>query len=239
MNRRCWSRVGLLGLIFVLAVFLISYGVFTSATSQSQLSLSNGLIGYWSFDGPDMSGNIAYDRSGQGHNGTLTNGPQAAGGKIGQAMEFHGGTEYVDTGSDFISTNAITISAWVYGRSYGGSGQGRILDNGATVLKVPNTDFFAFSSDGQVNAARSEFGSFGLNIWTHVVVTRTSTGIANFYINGVESGTANQNGGTPAAGTMNLLIGGDSSHAWDGFIDEVRIYNRVLSPDEIKQLYIR
>jgi hypothetical protein len=211
--------------------------MFTSATSQSQQSLSNGLIGYWSFDGLDMSGNIAYDRSGQGHNGTLTNGPQAAAGKIGQAMEFHGGTDYVDTGSDFISTNALTISAWVYARSYGGSGQGRILDNGSTVLKVPNTDYFAFSSDGQVTAARSESGSLNLNSWTHVVVTRTSTGIANFYINGVGSGTADQNSGSPAAGTMNLFIGGDGSHAWDGLIDEVRIYNRVLSPDEIKQLY--
>lgn len=239
MNRRLWSRVGLLGLVFVLVVLLIGYGVFTSATSQSQLSLSNGLIGYWSFDGPDISGNIAYDRSGQGHNGTLTNGPQTAVGKIGQAMEFHGGTDYVDTGSDFISTNAITVSVWVYARSHGESGHGRILDNGSTVLKVPNTDCFAFSSDGQVTAARSESSSFDLNIWTHVVVTRTSTGIANFFINGVESGTANQNSGTPAAGTVNLLIGGDSRHAWDGFIDDVRIYNRVLSPDEIKQLYTR
>jgi hypothetical protein len=226
-------------LVFVLAVFLISYGVFTSATSQPQLSLPNGLIGYWSFDAPDMSGNIAYDRSGQGHNGTLTNGPQTAVGKIGQAIECHGETDYVDTGSDFISTSALTISAWVYARSYGGSGQGRILDNGSTVLKVPNTDRFAFSSDGQVTEARSEPGSVDLNTWTYVVVTRTSAGIANFYVNGVGSGTPNQNSGPPAAGTMNLLIGGDGSHAWDGLIDDVRIYNRVLSPDEIKQLYTR
>ncbi len=35
------------------------------------IGLDSGLVGYWSFDGPDMSGNTAYDRSGQGNNGTL------------------------------------------------------------------------------------------------------------------------------------------------------------------------
>jgi hypothetical protein len=239
MKRLLRSILGLLGLAFVLVVLRVGYGVITSATSHSEPDLSRGLIGYWSFDDTDMSGNIAFDRSGQGHNGTLMNGAHTAAGKIGQAIEFDGRTSYLDTGSDFVSTKAMTISAWVYAHSYGESGQGRILDNGSTILKVPNVDHLAFSSDGQVTTAHSEFGSFPPNGWIHVVVTRTSTGAATFYINSLVSGTANQSSGTPAAGTANVLIGGDSAHAWDGFIDDVRIYNRVLSPDEIKQLYTR
>jgi hypothetical protein len=220
----------------------IGYRVFTSGTSQPELDLSKGLIGYWSFDDTDISGHTAYDRSGKGRNGTLSNGLQTAVGKIGRAMEFHAETDYVDTGSDFISTKALTISVWVYARSNGGLGNGRILDNGSTVLKIPNAERITFSSDGQVSQAGSESGSFNLNIWTHVVAIRTSTGVANFYINGMLSGTPNQNSGTPVAGVGNVSIGngtpnGRTDVGWDGIIDDVRIYNRVLTADEIEHLY--
>src|SRR5215831_11557415 len=150
MNIRFWGIRGLVGLMFILVILRVGYGVFTSALSRPQLALSQSLIGYWSFDDTDMSGNVAYDRSGQGHNGTLMNGAHTAAGMIGQAIEFDGRTSYIDTASDFVSINAITIVAWVCARSNGESGHGRILDNGSTVLKVPNADRLAFSSDGQV-----------------------------------------------------------------------------------------
>jgi hypothetical protein len=239
MDRRI---VGLVGLIGLLVILRVSYGVFTAATGQPQPDLSHGLIGYWSFDGPDMDGSIAQDRSGQRHNGTLTNGLRTTAGKIGQALEFHEGTDRVDAGSDLISTQAITISAWVYARSNGGLGNGRIVDNGSTVLKIPNTDRLAFSSDGMVTEVNSESGSFNLHTWTHVTVIRTSTGVTNFYLNGVLSGTANQNSGTPVAGVGNVSIGNGTPNAridvgWDGLIDDLRIYNRVLTADEINRLY--
>jgi len=61
----------------------------------------------------------------------------------------------------------------------------------------------------------------------------------NFYVNGVLSGTPNQNSGTPEAGTTNLAIGNDTfaNRSFDGTIDDVRIYNRVLSAQEVKRLY--
>src|SRR3989344_473498 len=63
-------------------------------TSQNN-QITNGLVGLWSFNGPDISGVTAYDRSGQGNNGTLTNGPAPAIGKIGQALSFDGVNDYV------------------------------------------------------------------------------------------------------------------------------------------------
>ena len=54
------------------------------------IGLTNGLVGSWSFDGPDMAGVTAYDRSGNANNGTLTNGPVRAVGRIGQALGFDG-----------------------------------------------------------------------------------------------------------------------------------------------------
>ena len=52
-------------------------------TAQTDV-LTNGLVGSWSFDGPDVSGTTATDRSGQGHHGTLTGGPVWA---VGRADE--------------------------------------------------------------------------------------------------------------------------------------------------------
>src|SRR3989338_1198749 len=58
--------------------------------------ITNGLVGLWSFNGPDMSGATAYDRSGQGNNGTLTNGPTRAAGKVGQGLSFDVVNDYVE-----------------------------------------------------------------------------------------------------------------------------------------------
>jgi hypothetical protein len=189
-----------------------------------------------------MSENVENYANGYENNEISRNGMLTATGDIRKANEFYGGTHYVDLGSDLISTKAVTISAWVYTRSNGGLGNGRILDNGSTVLKIPNTDRLAFSSDGLGTEAVSAAGSLQLHTWTHVVVSRKSSGMATFYINGSLSGTANQQSGTPVAGIGHVSIGNGTPNqrsdvGWDGLIDEVRIYDRVLTEEEIKCLY--
>src|SRR3990167_5976240 len=64
------------------------------------IGLNSGLVGYWSFDGKDMAGNTAYDRSGQNNNGTLTNGPTRTIGKIGQGLSFDGRNDVIDAGTN-------------------------------------------------------------------------------------------------------------------------------------------
>src|SRR3989338_6317626 len=63
--------------------------------APSSIGLISGLVGYWSFDGKDMAGNTAYDRSGNANNGTLTNGPVRTIGKIGQGLRFEIGRAHV------------------------------------------------------------------------------------------------------------------------------------------------
>src|SRR3989337_2906315 len=79
------------------------------------IGLNSGLVGYWSFDGPDMANVTAYDRSGNANNGTLTNGPTRAVGRIGQGLSFDGSNDYVSFGnaSSLNPATAITISAWI------------------------------------------------------------------------------------------------------------------------------
>ena len=67
---------------------------------------------------------------------------------------------------------------------------------------------------------------FQLNTWYHIVCTSTDIGIANFYIDGVLSGTANQNSGTPTAGTTNIIIGNRNAgdRTFDGRIADLIVW---------------
>jgi hypothetical protein len=175
-------------------------------------SLDTGLVGSWSFDGPDMSATKALDRSGQGNDGVLTNGPRTAIGRIGQAMEFDGVDDYVDIGAGPTSVN--TVSFWVYPKT--------------------TTEYF-------VNlTGTTDY------IWVDAG-TITATGVASptIYVDGIISSTLVAERWqhvavvtTTSENASNLDIGRtQDANNMDGLIDDVRIYNRALSADEIKRLY--
>jgi hypothetical protein len=105
-----------LGIIVIVGVIGGGYWYWREAQAGVKLqssqegALSNGLVGYWPFDGNDISGTTAYDRSGQGGNGTLTNGPTKTAGKVGQGISFDGTDDYISaTGSQSVQS----ISYWV------------------------------------------------------------------------------------------------------------------------------
>ncbi len=164
-------------------------------------------------------------------------------GAIGQALDFDGVDDSVDTGSDMIGTGDDSISAWIYADGYGEGTFGRIIDNGKFIVSLRestggNAKSLSLLSDG-ATIAESAINSILINQWYHVLITRTSAGTANIYINGVLSGSANQASGTPAAGTTNVIIGNNSvgARTFDGRIDELRLYNRILTASEITELY--
>src|SRR3989344_8546623 len=80
----------------------------------SSLGLATNLQGYWTFDGADMyeSGTVAADKSGNGNNGALTNGPQTTLGKIGQGLNFDGSDDYVLANQSSITDFPFTLSVW-------------------------------------------------------------------------------------------------------------------------------
>lgn len=75
-------------------------------------SASGSLVAHWRLD--ETSGNIAYDSSGNGHDGTLQGDAQWTSGRIGGALDFDGSDDYVDIAySPALSLNEFTFSAWV------------------------------------------------------------------------------------------------------------------------------
>jgi hypothetical protein len=75
------------------------------------------LVGYWTFDGPDISGTRAKDRSGNNNHGTITGAVPVAG-RVGQALDFDGSDDKINAGttndSVLLENQQVTIAAWIY-----------------------------------------------------------------------------------------------------------------------------
>ena len=221
-------------------------------TSINTGTLKDGLVGYWSFDGADMSGNTAFDRSGQGNNGTLTNGPQRIEGRIGQALEFdgvNGGGDYVDvaSASSIEPTEAITVSAWVKPKIVPQSDKGVVVFRNdaddpsieAYTLDIDSNYMFNINARSPNNGVSITSVSVPTKEWTHVVGTYDRVS-AKIYVNGVFEASTASTTAISYNGARQLIIGGSvlgSCCMFNGFIDDVRVYNRALSPDEVKRLY--
>ena len=215
--------------------------------------LTDGLVGYWPFNGPDMSGATAYDRSGSGNNGTLVNGPTAIPGIIGQALNFDGSNDYVNTNYNE-SLSTLTFSAWIRLNSFGEGNLGRIVDKRQSAAQVllfyvdgrtatDNQLVFDRNFDITSGSWTTPTDSILANRWYHVAATYNDTSITNdpvIYINGVAQSLGEVSpDGTAQTNTDNYLIGnrGAIDRTFDGSIDEFRIYNRILTAAEVLQLY--
>ncbi|HRH22475.1 MAG TPA: LamG domain-containing protein [Candidatus Paceibacterota bacterium] len=249
----------------------------TAINSSQQNRFTDGLVGYWSFNGSDISwaNNIAYDRSGRNSNAVITSMSTTTSpvpGKSGQALRFDAVDDIVNAGSASSLDDLIpmSVSFWIKPNSAGEGNQSRVvakngnigvagqwqitLVTGAGCLagEASLTNAIYFIKVGSTATARAgrcgASNSFTIGEWQHFMVTWDgSTGYNNsgsrIYRNGVEiSYHTVVAGATDSAGSdasLDLVIGNraDTARTFDGAIDEVRVYNRVLSVDEAKQLY--
>ena len=196
--------------------------------------IPDGLVSYYHFDESPLDAMGLND-------GVVTSVLNNSVGRFSGAYEFNGDSGEVDTGSDFIDVGDDSVCAWIYPRSFGENNLGRIMDNSKFIFFISSDgDELRFSSDNIATSASSD-NSITLNIWQHVCVARNSTGNINFYIDGAINGNENQDSGTPTSGTTNIIIGNNDAQdrTFNGFIDELMIFNRSLSSSEVKQLYVK
>ncbi len=224
----------------VAATFRASTGS-GSATVAVPLVLA-GLVSWWPGDGN------ANDLVG-GNHGSLMNGATFAPGKVGQAFSFDGVDDYVDIGdiADFEITSAssMSITGWV--------------KTSANALAMVVTKMDVFSPDfgwlvwvtiqgvlelqiaNNDDHVRIETNAVNDDQWHHFAATHDgSTGNVNLYVDSVLRGSATESFGAIDDGGMPLRIGMGSQEGvapFPGLIDEVRIYNRALTADEVKALY--
>jgi hypothetical protein len=151
--------------------------------------------------------------------------------------------------------DGLTISARICPRSQGALGarivdksEGQNAENGFS-FKTPqapsNRLGFLVQPDGTTCVSAVDSIYYNKGLWYHVVVTCTYGGLVNFYINGVLSGTADQDCGHnlgEVINTENIIVGnckdfGMYDRCTDGSLAEVKVWNRVISTEEIQRDY--
>jgi hypothetical protein len=231
---------------------------FTGATFDVKVrncNLLNGLVLWLPID--EGSGNTAYDYSGYGNNGTLYSGsticsnPPAAGcptwvdGRFGKALSFDGVDDYVAT---TLSVSApFTVALWVNYRTFPTTHYTNIISQGISAVDrawhighhrlTPNQyRIVIYFTDGTSAYFTSNFRP-NVDEWYHLTLI-VEANRARLYVNGILDSNLTYSGKTvKSSGIIEIgrLVGG--SEYFQGILDEVRIYNRALSEDEIKELY--
>jgi hypothetical protein len=176
------------------------------------------------------------DVSGQGNNGTLTNGPtfnSANGGSI--VFDYSNDYVKINSFADILSKTAYTKTAWFYMNSY----KYNIVSGGNTALHafwMAGTNKLSAGHNNSWQIVTSST-SLLLNTWYFGAVTFNTTTGWCLYVNGNLESTSSST--TTFTGTGGILIGAfnDAQNLWDGRIANVTVYNRVLSLQEIKQNY--
>ncbi len=143
-------------------------------------------------------------------------------------------------------TGSFTIEAWVNPASLSGASKGIIAKGGALgtsliyALRLNTTGRISFITNGGSRLSSKASSALTVNSWTHVSSTyNSSTGLFSIYLNGILDTSATVPGFTPNSNTDSLFIGiSGSSTPFNGQIDEVRLWNRVLSAAEVNQ-YMR
>jgi hypothetical protein len=234
---------------------LYAEGVSLKTNVSHRDQLTEGLVGNWTFDGKDIdlasSTKEIYDASGQGNNGDwVSHATTTAIGKIGQAIDFDGVDDYISVpNAAQFNLFPMTASAWF--KSTNKNSKSIVTNYVAGSLNgfALFSQFYAggelgawyFGSGGDVgytNGNITASGYFDGN-W-HLATFVVDSGGGYLYVDGVlkSSGTW---AGSPSVSTtgQTLAIGiYPGSGNFDGAIDETRIYNRALSADEIKRLYL-
>jgi uncharacterized protein (TIGR02145 family) len=225
-------------------------------TLDNNASLQNGLVGHWTFDGPDFTDKV-YDTSGQGHHAYLTGGSTTTSktrGVLGQGLIPNptGVTSYGAKTASYAGLNDLTtktVTAWVK--------QGALSATGVLVSKIStqplygwslyenNRDLFFFADWSGTNGWWYASNVLMYNQWVFVTVTydhSSTSNVPTFYVNGEAASlytVTSPTGSIVSDASYPLMMGNDNVSVYPsrGTFDDVRIYNRILSADEIKRLY--
>jgi len=215
------------------------------STSSSPVKIFVGnagmeLVGHWMFE------NSAADSSDYGNDGQISGNPVFVSGRTGgTALHFKTNQDFVSVpeSPDF-SLISFTLAAWVKIPNTIPDGWRTIIEHnrwgrnwfGLWKSANANTFHFRWSNEG---VATSDFSAIiSANSWYHVAATYDEIDkTARLYINGkLDKTIRNAAMPQPISSTLTIGMNMDNGEAFNGIIDDVRVYNRVLDVTEIKGL---
>ena len=198
------------------------------------------LVGWWKFD--EGSGVTVIDESGHGNHGQFNDEPQWVVGYDTDGLAFDGVNDWIEIPHDPILTvdNEVTVMAWINAERYiGPTGE----DWQGVMAKGSQRSYSLYTQvSGVLHFSTAGYGSLSsemipLNEWVHVCAMVIG-GTHQYYINGEDAGASGSGIVLPgAADTATVRIGNsrDANREFLGMIDDVRIYNKALTQDEVIQ----
>jgi hypothetical protein len=207
-------------------------GVQIDGNIKTSTGLSTrGLVGYWRLNKINST-NYTLDNSGQKNDGQIFTGGEdvfskQVTGKDGYGIQFDGVNDYVNLTNTINPGTSFTVSAWFKPSKMGISQA--IARLGVNLFYVRLTNYLAFFNGATVYEANTALSS---DIWYYGVWTYNSTHMAMF-LNGVQD----RINATSVVFDAPSYIGREdtSTKQFNGTIDEVQIYNRALTADEVQE----
>ena len=233
----------ILTIAFILAIVTV---FMYSNMAKTQYIVEKGLVSYWSFNKADIEGDTVKDVCGE-NDRTINGDPEIVEGKVGEALLFDG-NDYVNYG--VVDSSEGTVEAWI--KQTGGlenintilasGGKGQASYCHFRIFRNEKINFAQRSNDPEDWVTGSTI--FSENTWYHVAVVSNGTSY-KMYVNGQEEDiivTNVANSGDWFGDTDNtdhIAMGvnkrGDMDDWFVGIIDEVCMYDRALSEDEINE----
>ena len=220
---------------------VVVFGLATISIAQTVPSYvpTSGLVGWWPFTGN------ANDLSVNGNNGSVTGALLTSdrNSNLNSAYSFDGNGDFINCGNSptVNITGSVSISAWIYANNLSG-------DHG--IISKMNTGIATYELITGGNLFRwMDVGGFlwsnsiNPNQWIHVVsVFNSSSLLKSIYINGVLNTTSISLVSTIPTNSDNLYIGAHQPSnvpgwSWDGKLDDIGVWNRALTQQEITDLY--
>ncbi len=209
--------------------------------------LTTGIQGYWPFD--SFENGIANDASGNGRDATIGEGePVLAPGKMGNALFFDGDSDLLVDWKGIGGNNPRTISLWLRSTDTGNGmvGWGAFSSGEKWHFRIDGTGQIRTEIEGSYNVGDMYVAD---GEWHHVVSVFEGENIEDIthYVDGVENAVSSMGSTTVMINTaadeesQDVSLGsrtqGDSWNRITGSLDDIRIYDRALSQEEVLELY--
>lgn len=208
-------------------------------------TLRKGLVLYYAFD--PQAGDVVMDNSGNQHHGGVHGATWSSDGPRGGSMSFDGAGSYIETSDAGLPMGGSprSIAFWFKLREEGKRRLCEMMRYGTQTANRENglgmdwrggRDSIVFSPCGTcfIGATKMTFGR-----WYHVIYVYGGQGVHKFYVDGRESSGHNELGAidTLPSGTFTVGAHPQRQQFFDGWMDELMIYDRAVTAAEAEQIY--
>ncbi len=209
-------KIGMTALVAI--VFLLAIPVYPVTTL--------GMLGYWKFEGN------AGDGSGYGHNGTLRNHPVFTAGRVGRclALQDRGYVAMDNSGGRLTVHHSVTVETWIKAAAFPKGHSYIYWKANSHALSVLNGNIAIKGTGGWW---KPEHAPLRPGRWYHIAWTYDGS-FSKVFIDGKELKSISAPGTLSPGGDVTV---GHPEKGFKGFIDELKVYDRALTPAEIKSSY--